>query len=43
MHSRSEPPRPGMVLIFRLWKIDPKTGKRIYPKRGKVFAFWVDP
>lgn len=43
MRPSVEPPRPGMVLVFRPWKIDPKTGKRIYPKKSKVFAFWVDP
>ncbi len=43
MKSRNDPPRPGMVLVFRKWIINPKTGQRIYPKRGRVFAFWVDP
>lgn len=34
------PPRDG-VLIFRPWITCPKTGKRIYPKRGRVFPLWV--
>jgi hypothetical protein len=31
-----------MRLIFRPWITNRKTGKRIYPKNGKLFAFWVD-
>ncbi len=37
-HSRS---RPGYVLIFRPWIHHPKTGRVMYPKRGKVFPIWV--
>ncbi len=32
---------PGKTLIFRPWITCPKTGKRIYPKTGKVFPLWV--
>lgn len=28
-------------IIFRPWITHPKTGKRIYPKRGKVFPIRV--
>lgn len=42
MSQYSQPPRPGMKLIFRPWVINKKTGQRIYPKKGKFFAFWVD-
>jgi hypothetical protein len=36
--------RPGYVLIFRPWVTDPKSGKRRYPRRGRVFPIWVkDP
>lgn len=41
MAYRRNLPRPGYRLIFRPWKIDPKTGERIYPKSGKVFPMWV--
>lgn len=37
------PPRQGMVLKFVRWRRDPKTGEKIYPKKGKVFPIWVDP
>lgn len=33
----------GKVAIFRPWRTDPKTGRRIYPRNGRVFVFWVDP
>jgi hypothetical protein len=36
------PVPPGKKLIFRPWRIDPKTGERIYPKRGGVFPMIVD-
>lgn len=36
-----EPPRPGMRLVIVRWIRHRKTGKRIYPRNGKVFAFWV--
>lgn len=39
--TKHEPPPPGMKLIFRPWITDPKTGKRIYPKKSKVFALFV--
>ncbi len=33
--------RPGHRLIFRPWIIHPKTGERIYPKRGRFFPIWI--
>jgi hypothetical protein len=33
--------KTGKTLIFRPWITDRKTGKRIYPKSGKVFPLWV--
>jgi hypothetical protein len=36
------PPREGMKLIIRPWIVCRKTGKRIYPKRSRFFAFWVE-
>lgn len=32
----------GKKLIFRPWYVHPKSGKRVYPKSGGVFPFWVD-
>jgi hypothetical protein len=29
-------------LIFRRWYIHPKTGRKVYPKRGTVFPIWVE-
>jgi hypothetical protein len=29
-------------LICVRWFVHPKTKKRVYPKNGKVFCFWVD-
>lgn len=35
-------PRPGRVLIFRAWRTDPKTGKKILPPPGsKAIPMWV--
>ena len=36
-----DPPK-GKRLIIRPWITCRKTGKRIYPKNGRFFAFWVD-
>lgn len=33
--------RPGWVLVYRPWVTNKRTGKRIYPRSGRVFAFWV--
>jgi hypothetical protein len=33
--------QPRGHYIFRPWITDPKTGRRIYPKRAKVFKIWV--
>lgn len=35
-------PPPGKKLIFRPYFTDPKTGRRVYPKNGRVFPMWVD-
>lgn len=35
----TSPPRPGMRMICRPW-ITVK-GRRVYPRRGGVFCFWV--
>jgi len=32
----------GKKLIFRPWITNPKTGERIYPKRGRFFHLLVD-
>ena len=32
--------KEGKTLIFRAYIV--KNGKRIYPKKGKCFALWVD-
>jgi len=32
---------PGFEIVFRPWKIDPKTGRKIYPKRARVFRMLV--
>jgi len=34
--------KDGKRLIFRPYYIHPKTGKVVYPKRGRVFPMWVD-
>lgn len=37
-------PRPGRVLIFRAWRINPKTGEKILPPPGKkAIPMWVKP
>jgi len=33
--------RPGHRLVFRPWITHPKTKRRIYPKRGRVFPLWI--
>ena len=33
--------KPGWKLIYCRWIRHPKTGRKIYPKRSKVFRFWV--
>lgn len=33
--------KPGKRLIFRPWITTPD-GKRIYPRKGRVFPIWVD-
>ena len=33
---------PGKRWVFRRWVRDPRTGKRVYPRNGKCFAFLVD-
>lgn len=33
--------RPGHRLIFRPWIKHPKTGRRVYPKRGRFFPIWI--
>jgi hypothetical protein len=33
--------RPGYHLIFRPWYVHPKTGRRVYPRSGRVFPIWV--
>lgn len=35
------PPREGQKLIFRPYRTT-KSGKRVYPKNGRVFPMWVD-
>jgi hypothetical protein len=32
---------PGFEIIFRPWRIDPKTGRKIYPKKSRVFPMLV--
>lgn len=32
---------PGFEIIFRPWKTDPKTGRRIYPRKARVFKMLV--
>lgn len=34
--------KPGKRLIFRRYYVHPKTGKKVYPKSGKVFPIWID-
>ncbi|WP_395835563.1 hypothetical protein [Archangium violaceum] len=40
-HCKYEPAPPGMKWIFRSWIRDPMTGKRIYPKKSRVFRLLV--
>lgn len=42
MSKKRQESRPGKKLVVVRWVINKKTGKRIYPKNGKCFAFWVD-
>ena len=37
-----EPPNKRRRLIYVRWFKHPKTGKRVYPRSGKVFRFYVD-
>lgn len=37
-----EPKKPGKRLVFCRWFIHPKTKRRVYPKNGQFFRFWVD-
>lgn len=39
--ARRRAPPPGYRLVFCRWFVHPKTKRRVYPKRGKTFAFWV--
>jgi len=41
MAVRSTCPGPGYVLKFVRWITHPVTGRRIYPKKAKVFPIWV--
>jgi hypothetical protein len=43
MHSprKNEPPPPGYTYVFRRWKTDEKTGRRVYPKKAKAFRMLV--
>jgi len=38
----SSSPNNGKKLIFVKWVRNRYTGKRVYPKKGKAFALWVD-
>ena len=38
----AQPEKKGKKVIFRPYITDPKTGKRRYPKKGKVFPILVD-
>ena len=42
MAKKAYPPRPGQRPIFRPWITHPVTGKRVYPKNGRVFVIWID-
>jgi hypothetical protein len=35
------PPRPGMKLLIRPWITNKATGRRVYPRSSRFFAFWV--
>lgn len=38
--KRAQPPA-GMKWIFRPWVTDPNTGKRVYPRKSRVFRLLV--
>ncbi|WP_199738750.1 hypothetical protein [Corallococcus sp. CA054B] len=38
---KHEPAPPGYRYVFRRWKTDEKTGRRVYPKKAKVFRMLV--
>lgn len=42
MKTIRNPVPAGKKLIFRPWITHPKTGQRIYPKRGRFFPILVD-
>jgi hypothetical protein len=31
----------GYEVIYRPWRIDPRTGRKIYPRRSRVFRMLV--
>lgn len=39
--AKRQPPPPGYKLVFCRSFVHPKTKRRVYPKRGKSFAFLV--
>ena len=41
-YHMAQPEKKGKKVIFRPYITDPKTGKRRYPKKGKVFPILVD-
>lgn len=42
MAKERKPPPGGKRLIFRPYYRNPKTGKLVYPRSGRVFPMWVD-
>lgn len=38
MKVRHSPPKPGFKRIYRPWVTDPKTGRRKYPRKARVFV-----
>jgi hypothetical protein len=36
------PVPPGKRLIFRRFRVDPRTGKKVFAPPGKVFPIFVD-
>lgn len=39
--DRQDPPK-GKRLVFVKWFIHPKTKRKVFPRNGKVFRFYVD-